>query len=819
MKKLTFCIIFVLLATNLQVGFVQAKTPGQDILHGIGSGLTIVPSLLPWADSASSIHSKQAAAEKYRFTGFVGDDLGEDLAPEIEAAPAMTNVLGTFQVAGQILTVTEIDLISPDTSRITSCGQGVLYSTRTDGTLWVNLNGGNGPWHLVTAGTQGTKIACDRRHLYALSANGDLYHANTRSDGQLNTIDPNDPSVTQIWSNTVNGRSLAVPAGTDEIEGGMGNIYALKFNSSSHVGTLYSSQLLNPTSPSGYVQGASDSWVQLANNLGTNLGTGAGSKATFNGWTSPGGLGTKYFNRAFGASPDDTLYYNDGLLYGVNNWTSFPNAGQVILSIAADASNTMYALVKNRNERLLIKHLVRFSFAEGVCNDGLDNDANGQIDAEDPNCRARLATAWCQSHTGSYCIDRIESGSYYYTHSLITCNSGGQPPTIQAGLCSKGTLGHDFLPPARANNEPLGSGHYCNMIMPDGSWDFEKSGATPCATLRSRHPRGTIVRAGIYSTTGINNVHVRCDNGNVTEPEDVGTAPLIHAYNAVGHTQNRCVFTVSPKAMRVFNAPFPVSAWDRDYGWRGYSVGHVFDHVPQCVVGDPGCPCPDKNCPVSLAPFGNGEINSTNWLDNNGRAVTTYQENQNAYDYIINEGTPLRSLGYGTVVTSRDRDLASFHLGGTTYQGEIYIRYDVGSDPVYAETFVAYYAHIGKRVVVTGQTVAPGQLIGYSGTTGASSDPHLHFGLFRLSNTNGRTVAGQNSFGYHIPFRALLTNGYGFNAEAAPGAIDPYGWRAGDLDPMGYRWSYADSGVGVIGIGAWSPQMWISGEVPPYPVQ
>jgi hypothetical protein len=35
---------------------------------------------------------------------------------------------------------------------------------------------------------------------------------------------------------------------------------------------------------------------------------------------------------------------------------------------------------------------------------------------------------------------------------------------------------------------------------------------------------------------------------------------------------------------------------------------------------------------------------------------------------------------------------------------------------------------------------------------------------------------------------------------------------------MAYRWSNARSGYGnVIGIGAWSPQMWKSAEVPPYP--
>jgi murein DD-endopeptidase MepM/ murein hydrolase activator NlpD len=43
---------------------------------------------------------------------------------------------------------------------------------------------------------------------------------------------------------------------------------------------------------------------------------------------------------------------------------------------------------------------------------------------------------------------------------------------------------------------------------------------------------------------------------------------------------------------------------------------------------------------------------------------------------------------------------------------------------------VAYstlYGHLSRRLVETGDRVAPGQLLGYSGSTGNSSGPHLHF--------------------------------------------------------------------------------------------
>lgn len=755
---------------------------------------TLMPSLVTPARSAES-------------TDF------ENFDPEMETfVPAPEKLLLTDQVAGQILTVTELDPINFQASRIAACGQGVIYLSREDRTLWVNLHGGSGRWDKVTEGTRGKKIACDRRHLYSLGSDGIMFHANIRSDGQLRTLDPDNDSEKRVWTAIVDGKVLWLPAGTDEIAGGMGNLYALAFNSSTHIGTLYASQLANPTSPSGYVQGAADSWVQLANNLGTSQASGAGSKAMFTAYTTS--LGYRKTNRTFGVNPDGKLFYTDGLLDGVNWWTEFPNAGVEILSIAAEDSNTLYALTKVNS----IKHLVRFSFDEGNCTDHLDNDANGQFDEEDAFCRERLAASWCQSHTGSYCIDRIESSSNGYSHALITCHPG-HGATIQAGLCTKVRPGADTLTEPRANPEPLGAGHYCNVIMPDGTWYFEFDGDKPCDRLARLHPGGKIVRAGIYSTTGLNNVHVRCNKGKLTLPEGVGRALLVAARDGVGHTTNECVFTVSPKAMQVFNAPFPTSVWgDPVYGGRGYSVGHVFDHVPRCEANDPGCPCLLRDCPVNLESFGNGEVALASWVDNHGRNVFNLNgvyPDQVAYDYNINEGTPLRSLGYGTVVTSRDRNISSYQLNGTPYQGEIYIRYQVGSDPVYAETFVAYYAHVGRRVVVGGQTVEPGQLIGYSGTTGSSYSPHLHFGLIRLSNTNGRTAADGNAFGYHVKFTPRL-NLPGFNYEAGPGAVDPYGWRAGGIDPMGYRWSFARSGD-VTGIGAWSPQMWLAGEVPPYP--
>ncbi len=85
------------------------------------------------------------------------------------------------------------------------------------------------------------------------------------------------------------------------------------------------------------------------------------------------------------------------------------------------------------------------------------------------------------------------------------------------------------------------------------------------------------------------------------------------------------------------------------------------------------------------------------------------------------------ALGWGRVLEvdgSRDRDISWMGINGASaHQGELYVQYDIGGSSIYHESFVAYYAHLRRRSVVDGQTVAPGQILGYSGTSGSSSGP------------------------------------------------------------------------------------------------
>ena len=95
-------------------------------------------------------------------------------------------------------------------------------------------------------------------------------------------------------------------------------------------------------------------------------------------------------------------------------------------------------------------------------------------------------------------------------------------------------------------------------------------------------------------------------------------------------------------------------------------------------------------------------------------------------DFGVPVGTPVMAAMNGTVNTSTD--LRGNGNGGYRSYGR-YIVIGNGMDRT-------LYAHLSKRSVGTGSTVRAGQLIGYSGNTGNSTGPHMHFETWR----NGKDI-------------------------------------------------------------------------------
>lgn len=85
-----------------------------------------------------------------------------------------------------------------------------------------------------------------------------------------------------------------------------------------------------------------------------------------------------------------------------------------------------------------------------------------------------------------------------------------------------------------------------------------------------------------------------------------------------------------------------------------------------------------------------------------------------AIDYAASYGTPVRSVGDGTVV------LAGW---SGSYGNKVSVRHN--------GIYTTNYAHMSRIAVRYGQKVSQGQTIGYVGSTGLSTGPHLHYEMVK----------------------------------------------------------------------------------------
>jgi len=92
----------------------------------------------------------------------------------------------------------------------------------------------------------------------------------------------------------------------------------------------------------------------------------------------------------------------------------------------------------------------------------------------------------------------------------------------------------------------------------------------------------------------------------------------------------------------------------------------------------------------------------------------------NAIDIGIPVGTPIMASASGKVIIAR----ASGWNGG--YGGYVVVQHDNGTQTL--------YAHVSSVTVSVGQSVVKGQVVAYSGNTGKSTGPHLHFEIRGATN-------------------------------------------------------------------------------------
>jgi hypothetical protein len=123
-------------------------------------------------------------------------------------------------------------------------------------------------------------------------------------------------------------------------------------------------------------------------------------------------------------------------------------------------------------------------------------------------------------------------------------------------------------------------------------------------------------------------------------------------------------------------------------------------------------------------------LNSVSSTQEFGESAVDYAQfglaGHHGRDLAANVGTPVYAAESGVVEKSAN---------GITdkYTG----RFAAGETITINGSYETWYMHLSQRLVSPGRSVSEGQLIGYSGNTGFTTGPHLHFGTRPLNpNTN-----------------------------------------------------------------------------------
>jgi murein DD-endopeptidase MepM/ murein hydrolase activator NlpD len=196
-----------------------------------------------------------------------------------------------------------------------------------------------------------------------------------------------------------------------------------------------------------------------------------------------------------------------------------------------------------------------------------------------------------------------------------------------------------------------------------------------------------------------------------------------------------------------------------------------------------------------------------NFIDRNGKRRCELVDGHPGHDWVMQTGMKIMSVADGIVRETRLLDVSKLpgDCAKKSPQAEVFIEHKVGTGE-YAERFLTYYAHLSVISVHRGMVVTRGQQIGKSGDTGCSSEPHLHFGVLRLTNLSS--------------YRSLDLTFPKFNCgiSAVNGAIDPFGWNAPrGVDPRARAFLGRDDRCGGSAFkdpGAFSIYLWRNDKAP-----
>lgn len=133
--------------------------------------------------------------------------------------------------------------------------------------------------------------------------------------------------------------------------------------------------------------------------------------------------------------------------------------------------------------------------------------------------------------------------------------------------------------------------------------------------------------------------------------------------------------------------------------------------------------------------FGNTAFSTANPQVYSGRG-------HNGIDLGVPSGSKIKSARTGVIKGTGDTDLT---CPNASYGKWVLVEHDNG--------LTSLYAHLSYIKVAKGDSVATGDLLGYSGNTGYSTGPHLHFTVYATQGVQIRSFPSQSCRGknYNMP--------------------------------------------------------------------
>src|SRR5262249_22865050 len=138
-----------------------------------------------------------------------------------------------------------------------------------------------------------------------------------------------------------------------------------------------------------------------------------------------------------------------------------------------------------------------------------------------------------------------------------------------------------------------------------------------------------------------------------------------------------------------------------------------------------------------------GEITASGWTVPVKGPITSgfrppSRPSHNGVDIAVPKGTPVHAASAGVVLVAT----CNAHVGRASYScdrdGGLFVQ-GCGwyVDILHAGNIITRYCHMSVRPYVkVGQTLAPGDVIGLSGSSGNSTGPHVHFEV-HVDNDSG----------------------------------------------------------------------------------